>query len=100
MAGRPGSFSTLVAGGSVSPVRTSSPKVVCIRAVTTALRAVVEEGVPPRRAAAGLAKDYGSDGPVTGVFSTQLPTYRHYACDRGADVAGTLVWPALEAACS
>jgi hypothetical protein len=100
VAARPDGYATLVAGGSVSPLPTSSPQVVCIRAVIAALRTVVEHGVPPRRAAAGLAEDYGGDGVVVRVFSAQLPTYRHYAADRGGDVAGTLVWPALEAACS
>lgn len=97
---RPDGYATLRVGGSVSAVPTSSPKVVCIRAITAALRATVEDRVPPRRAAADLAATFGPGSDEVRAFSDQLATYRGYAADRGAEVAGTLVWPALEAACT
>ena len=97
---RPAGGATLRVGGSVSPVPTGSPKVVCIRAITAALRSVVEDRVPARRAAAGLTDSYGPDSAAVQAFTEQLPAYRDDAAARGADVAGALVWPALEASCA
>ena len=56
--------------------------------------------VPARRAAAGLTDSYGPDSAAVRAFTEQLPAYRDDAAARGADVAGALVWPALEASCA
>lgn len=84
----------------MTPVPTGSPEVVCIRAITGALRDVVEDRVSARRAVAALAGRYGPESAAVRAFTEQLPAYRDFAADRGADVAGTLVWPALEEACA
>jgi hypothetical protein len=97
---RPDSFSTLVPGTSVSPVPTSSPKVICIRAITDALRAVVDEQVTQRRVATELSVRYGEDSPQVRVFRDQLGAFRNDTQKYGVDVAGTMAWPALEAACN
>ena len=95
----PSSFSTLVAGGSVSPVPTSSPRVRCIRAITDALQAAAGDHVPERRATADLAAAYGPDSSPMQAFHVQLASFRKDVRDHGADVAATLAWPALDAAC-
>lgn len=95
----PSSFSTLVAGSSVSPVPTSSPRVRCIRAITDALRAAAGDHVPARRATADLAAAYGPDSSQMRAFHVQLASFREDVREHGADVAATLAWPALDAAC-
>ncbi len=95
----PSSFSTLVAGGSVSPVPTSSPRVRCIRAITDALREAADDHVPARRATADLAAVYGPDSPQMQAFHVQLASFRKDVREHGADVAATLAWPALDEAC-
>lgn len=96
----PNGLSTLVVGGSVSPVPTSSPQVRCIREVTDALRAVVVDGSTPRQAAAVLVAAHGHDSPEVQAFHSQLAPFRDAAAQHGADAAGALVWPALDTACS
>lgn len=96
----PRDSSSLVVGGAVSPVPTSSPEVRCIRVVTDALRSVVVARATPRGAAEALAIVYGQDSAEVVAFHGQLAAFRDAAAEHGVDAAGTLVWPALSTACS